>query len=50
LLSRVWEQESGVKTNVVDAYVKYLRKKIDAPYDLKLVQTVRGVGYALREP
>jgi len=50
LLSRVWEQESGIKTNVVDVYVKYLRKKIDAPYDLKLIQTIRGVGYALREP
>jgi DNA-binding response OmpR family regulator len=49
LLSRVWEQETGVKTNVVDAYVKYLRKKIDAPYDTPLIQTVRGVGYALRE-
>ncbi len=50
LLSRVWERETGVKTNVVDAYVKYLRKKIDAPYDTPLIQTVRGVGYALREP
>ncbi len=49
LLSRVWEQETDVKTNVVDAYVRYLRKKIDAPYDTPLIQTVRGVGYALRE-
>jgi len=49
LLSRVWDQESGVKTNVVDVYVKYLRKKIEAPYDTPLIQTVRGVGYALRE-
>ncbi len=51
LLSRVWEQEFGVETNVVDVYVGYLRKKIDTPEDkTRLIQTVRGVGYALREP
>ncbi|HZY56676.1 MAG TPA: response regulator transcription factor [Rubrobacteraceae bacterium] len=50
LLSRVWEQEYGVETNVVDVYVGYLRKKIDAPGDTRLIQTGRGVGYALREP
>ncbi len=49
LLSRVWEQEFGVETNVVDVYVGYLRKKIDAPGDTRLIQTIRGVGYALRE-
>src|SRR5215212_1618113 len=50
LLSRVWDQEFGVETNVVDVYVGYLRKKIDAPDETRLIQTVRGVGYALREP
>jgi DNA-binding response OmpR family regulator len=48
LLSRVWGQESGVETNVVDVYVTYLRKKLEAPGEPKLIQTVRGVGYALR--
>jgi DNA-binding response OmpR family regulator len=50
LLSRVWDQESGIETNVVDVYVGYLRKKLDAPGELRLIQTVRGVGYALRGP
>ena len=51
LLSRVWEQEFGFETNVVDVYVGYLRKKIDTPEDkTPLIHTVRGVGYALREP
>ena len=50
LLSRVWEQESGIETKVVDVYVGYLRKKLDAPGDVSLIQTIRGVGYALREP
>jgi len=50
LLTRVWEQEFGVETNVVDVYIGYLRKKIDAPGDTRLIQTIRGVGYALRDP
>jgi DNA-binding response OmpR family regulator len=49
LLSRVWDQESGVPTNVVDVYVSYLRKKVDAPGEKKLIRTVWGTGYALRE-
>jgi len=50
LLSRVWGQEFGVETNVVDVYVGYLRKKIDTSGDTRLIQTIWGVGYALREP
>ena len=49
LLSRVWDQEFGVATNVVDVYVGYLRKKVDAPGEPGLIQTIRGAGYALRE-
>ena len=49
LLSRVWEQESGMETNIVDVYIAYLRKKIDIPGEPKLIRTIRGVGYALRE-
>jgi DNA-binding response OmpR family regulator len=37
-----------VETNVVDVYVTYLRKKLEEPGEPKLIQTVRGVGYALR--
>ncbi len=48
LLSRVWGQESGVGTNVVDVYVGYLRKKVDAPGEPRLIRTIRGTGYALR--
>jgi DNA-binding response OmpR family regulator len=50
LLSRVWDQEYGIETNVVDVYVGYLRKKLDAPGEVRLIQTIRGVGYSLREP
>jgi DNA-binding response OmpR family regulator len=49
LLSRVWEQEFGIPTNVVDVYVGYLRKKVDADGEPKLIHTVRGAGYTLKE-
>jgi DNA-binding response OmpR family regulator len=49
LLSRVWDQEFGIPTNVVDVYVGYLRKKIDSDGEPKLIHTVRGAGYALKD-
>lgn len=49
LLSRVWDQEYGIASNIVDVYVGYLRKKIDAPGEERLIRTIRGAGYALRE-
>ncbi len=47
--SDVWEINYCGLTNVIDVYIRYLRKKIDDNYDLKLIHTVRGVGYVLRE-
>ena len=49
LLSKVWEQDARVTTNVVDVYVGYLRRKVDAPGEGRMIQTVRGVGYSMRE-
>jgi len=46
----VWNYEFDPLTNVVDVYVNYLRKKIDQPSETKLIHTVRGVGYILKEP
>jgi two-component system response regulator MprA/two-component system response regulator TrcR len=48
LLSRVWDEELGLTTNVVDVYVGYLRRKVDGPGEEKLIRTVRGAGYALK--
>jgi DNA-binding response OmpR family regulator len=48
LLSRVWDEELGLTPNVVDVYVGYLRRKVDAPGEQNLIRTVRGAGYALR--
>ena len=49
LLERVWGYGYLGETNVVDVYVRYLRGKIDEGYEDKLLQTVRGVGYVLRD-
>jgi DNA-binding response OmpR family regulator len=49
LLSRVWGWEFDSGTNVVDVYIGYLRKKVDAPGGPRLIKTVRGAGYALKE-
>jgi len=48
LLERVWDEEFCLTTNLVDVYVGYLRRKVDAPGEEKLIRTVRGAGYALR--
>ncbi len=44
----VWDYDFDTTTNVIDVYVNYLRKKIDAGRDPKLIHTVRGVGYVLK--
>jgi DNA-binding response OmpR family regulator len=46
---RVWEQEFDPITNVIDVYVNYLRSKIDKGFSKPLINTVRGVGYVIRE-
>ena len=48
LMERVWGYDYMGETNIVDVYVRYLRAKIDDAFGLKLLQTVRGVGYVLR--
>jgi two-component system response regulator MprA len=49
LLARVWGYDFETDTNVVDVYVLYLRRKLEAEGEPRLVHTVRGAGYSLRE-
>ncbi|MEA4897714.1 response regulator transcription factor [Bacillota bacterium Meth-B3] len=49
LLEKVWGYSYMGETNVVDVYIRYLRQKIDDKFRVKLIHTVRGVGYVLRE-
>lgn len=45
--ANIWNIDDDVNSNVVDVYIRYLRRKIDDKYDDKLIQTIRGVGYKL---
>jgi two-component system, OmpR family, response regulator len=45
LLEQVWSYEYEIRSNVVEVYVRYLREKIDRPFQRNTLQTVRGVGY-----
>ncbi len=49
ILDTVWGYDYEGDTNIVDVYIRYLRSKIDDAHDVKLIQTIRGVGYMLRE-
>lgn len=49
ILEKVWGYEYLGDTNVVDVYIRYLRSKIDDKYNKKLIHTVRGVGYLLKD-
>ncbi len=48
LLDKVWGYSYAGDTNVVDVYIRYLRCKIDDPFGIKLIHTVRGVGYLFK--
>ncbi|PMC38604.1 DNA-binding response regulator [Bacillus sp. UMB0899] len=49
ILEVVWGYDYFGDTNVVDVYIRYIRKKIDFPFDYPFIHTVRGVGYVLKE-
>jgi two-component system, OmpR family, response regulator MprA len=50
IFERVWGYDFGLSSNSLDVYIGYLRRKTEAGDKPRLIQTVRGVGYALREP
>ncbi|MDR0406225.1 MAG: response regulator transcription factor [Clostridiales bacterium] len=49
LLDRVWDFDYAGDTNVVDVYIRYLRGKIDEVFGIKLIHTIRGVGYVIKD-
>ncbi len=50
IAEHVWDIDFDSESNVIDVYVNLLRKKIDSPYNKKLIHTVVGIGYVLKEP
>ena len=49
IMESVWGFESEIESNTLDAFLRLLRKKIDSGHTIKLIHTIRGVGYVLRE-
>lgn len=49
ILNRIWSYALHVESRVVDVYIGYLRKKIDGGFEKKLIQSVRGFGYTIKE-
>jgi two-component system response regulator MprA len=50
IFDRVWSYDFGGESNIIEVYVRYLRQKLEANGEPRLIHTVRGVGYVLREP
>jgi DNA-binding response OmpR family regulator len=50
ILENVWEVNFDLGTNVIDVYINYLRNKIDKGFDYKLLHTVVGMGYVIKDP
>jgi two-component system, OmpR family, copper resistance phosphate regulon response regulator CusR len=50
ILDRVWDLDYDGGSNLVEVYINYLRKKVDQHFEPKLIHTIRGSGYVLREP
>jgi two-component system response regulator MprA len=50
IFDRVWDYDFGGESNVLDVYIRYLRQKLEEDGDSRLIFTVRGVGYVMREP
>ena len=49
LEQHLWNYDYAGGSNVIDVYIRYLRKKIDAGFDRKLIHTIRGAGYVIKE-
>lgn len=49
LMDKVWGYDYVGDTNIVDVYIRYLRQKIDHDFNVPYIQTVRGVGYTIKE-
>jgi len=48
LLEHVWDYDYENRSNIVESYVRFLRQKVDRPFDIESIETVRGAGYRLR--
>jgi two-component system copper resistance phosphate regulon response regulator CusR len=49
MIEHVWDMHFDSDTNLVDVYIRHLRAKLDDPFPVKLIHTVRGVGYVIKD-
>jgi two-component system response regulator MprA len=50
IFDRVWGYDFGGESNIIEVYIRYLRQKLEIDTETRLIHTVRGMGYVLREP
>jgi two-component system response regulator MprA len=50
IFDRVWGYDFGGESNIIEVYIRYLRQKLEGENEMRLLHTVRGMGYVLREP
>jgi two-component system response regulator MprA len=50
IFDRVWGYDFGGESNIIEVYIRYLRQKLEIDGENRLIHTVRGMGYVLREP
>jgi DNA-binding response OmpR family regulator len=50
VIAHLWDYDQSIASNVVDVYIRRLRRKVDDPFDVKLIETIRGAGYRLHDP
>lgn len=50
ILAHLWDYGRTTASNVVDVHIRRLRRKLDDPYEVRLIETIRGAGYRLRDP
>ena len=50
VIQNLWSYDKTITSNVVDVYIRRIRRKLDDPHEVKLIETIRGAGYRLRDP
>lgn len=50
VIAHLWDYGQSIASNVVDVYIRRLRRKVDDPFKVKLIETIRGAGYRLHDP
>ena len=49
MMNHIWNYDYEGSSNIIDVYIRTLRNKIDADFEVKLIQTVRGLGYVIKD-